>query len=106
MVVPRSWSDWFILGDVYAVGFGYDFSEFDLWWAAERKARENARVGRLIAWQDRQAKSDPVCALLSSIGGEVNRVYDYADYTEYYRIVIDEIERRLLNERLSFEYDE
>ncbi len=106
MVTPRSWSDWFILGDVYTVGFGYDFSEFDLWWAAERKARENARVGRLIAWQDRQAKSDPVCALMRSIGGEVNRVYDYADYTEYYRIVIDEIERRLTYERLSFEYEE
>ena len=106
MVVPRSWTDWFILGDVYTVGFGYDFSEFDLWWAAERKARENARVGRLIAWQDRQAKSDPVCALLKSIGGEVNRVYDYDDYIEYYRIVIDEIECRLKSEALSFEYDE
>ena len=106
MVVPRSWTDWFILGDVYTVGFGYDFSEFDLWWAAERKARENARVGRLIAYQDRQAKSDPVCALLKSIGGEVNRVYDYDDYIEYYRIVIDEIECRLKSEALSFEYDE
>lgn len=106
LVTPRSWSDWFILGDVYTVGFGYDFSEFDLWWAAERKARENARVGRLIAYQDRQAKADPVCALLKSIGGEVNRVYDYEDYTEFYRIVIDEIESRLKGERLSFEYDE
>ena len=106
LVTPRSWSDWFILGDVYTVGFGYDFSEFDLWWAAERKARENARVGRLIAYQDRQAKADPVCALLKSIGGEVNRVYDYEDYTEFYRIVIDEIESRLKGERLSFEYEE
>lgn len=106
LVTPRSWSDWFILGDVYTVGFGYDFSEFDLWWAAERKARENARVGRLIAYQDRQTKADPVCALLKSIGGEVNRVYDYEDYTEFYRIVIDEIEARLKGESLSFEYEE
>lgn len=106
LVTPRSWSDWFILGDVYTVGFGYDFSEFDLWWAAERKARENARVGRLIAWQDRQKKSDPVCALLKSVGAEVNRVYDYDDYAEYYRVVIDDIERRLRDDRLSFEYDE
>jgi hypothetical protein len=36
----------------------------------------------------------------------VNRVYDYADYTEFYRIVIDEIEARLKGERLSFEYEE
>ena len=95
MVIPRSWTDWFILGDVYTVGFGYDFSEFDLWWAAERKARENAQVGRLIAWQDRQIKSDPVCALLRSVGAEVHRVYDYGEYAEYYRIVIDAIEARL-----------
>ena len=105
-VTPRSWTDWFILGDVYSVGFGYDFSEFDLWWAAERKARENARVGRLIAYQDRQEKADPVCALLRSIGAEVNRVYDYADYTEFYRTVIDDIEARLKRERYEMEYGE
>ena len=95
MVCPRSWSDWFILGDVYAVGFGYNFSEFDLWWAAERKARENARVGRLIAWQDRQEKSDAVCALLAAVGADVRRIYDYADYEAFYDAVIDGIAREL-----------
>ena len=105
LVTPRSWSDWFILGDVYTVGFGYDFSEFDLWWAAERKARENARVGRLIAYQDRQEKADAVCALLKSVGAEVNRVYDYEDYAEFYRIVIDDIEQRMKAERLEWEYE-
>lgn len=95
VMCPRSWTDWFIMGDVYSVGFGYDFSEFDLWWAAERKARENAQVGRLIAYQDRQPKSEPVCALLRSVGAEVVRVYDYADYAEFYRIVIDDIEARM-----------
>ena len=97
-ISPLSWSDWFILGDVYSVGFGYDFSEFDLWWAAERKARENAAVGRLIAYQDRQEKSDPVCALLKSIGAEVVRVRDYDDYTQFYSIVIDDIEERIRGE--------
>ena len=105
VVTPRSWTDWFIMGDVYSVGFGYDFSEFDLWWAAERKARENARVGRLIAYQDRQEKADAVCALLKSVGAEVNRVYDYEDYAEFYRIVIDDIERRMKAERLEWEYE-
>lgn len=99
MVTPLSWTDWFILGDVYSVGFGYDFSEFDLWWAAERKARENADVGSLIAYQDRQEKSDPVCALLTSVGAEVRRIREYEDYNEFYRLVIDDIERRLGEER-------
>ncbi len=44
-----SWLDYFLLGEVYAVGFGFDPSEFDIWWAIERKARENARHGIIHA---------------------------------------------------------
>ena len=44
-----SWLDYFILGEVYAVGFGFDPSEFDIWWAIERKAREKAKHGMLHA---------------------------------------------------------
>lgn len=44
-----SWLDYFLMGDVYAVGFGFDPSEFDIWWAIERKAREKARNGTLHA---------------------------------------------------------
>lgn len=42
-----SWLDAFILGDVYVLGFGYDFSEFDLWWLLNRKKREKAPHGKL-----------------------------------------------------------
>ena len=45
----RSWLDYFLMGDVYAVGFGFEPSEFDIWWAVERKARENAGHGKLVA---------------------------------------------------------
>ena len=91
----KSWTDWFITGDIYSVGFGYDFSEFDLWWAAERKARENANVGRLVSYQDRQAKYDPVCALLDAVGAEVCRFREYDDYQAFYALVIDDLARRL-----------
>ena len=47
-----------------------------------------------------------MCALLRSIGAEVNRVYDYADYTEFYRAVIDDIEARLKREKYEMEYGE
>ena len=42
-----SWIDAFILGDVYILGFGYDLSEFDLWWLLERKEAEAADVGKV-----------------------------------------------------------
>ena len=45
-----SWLDYFLMGDVYGVGFGFDTSEFDIWWAIERKAREKAKHGRLCAY--------------------------------------------------------
>ncbi len=41
----KGWLDYFLLGDVYAVGFGFDLSEFDIWWAIERKSREHAAHG-------------------------------------------------------------
>ena len=49
----RCWLDYFILGDVWSVGFGLDVSEFDIWWAIERKAREkNAAHGVFKAYFD------------------------------------------------------
>lgn len=38
-----SWLDAFILGDVYVLGQGLDFSEMDLWWLINRKKREKAK---------------------------------------------------------------
>lgn len=46
----HGWLDYFLLGEVYAVGFGFDLSEFDIWWAIERKSREHARHGKLHAY--------------------------------------------------------
>ena len=41
----RSWADAFLFGDVYVLGFGFDVSEFDLWWLLNRKKHE-AGAGR------------------------------------------------------------
>lgn len=34
---PKSWVDYFLLGDVYIVGLGMDYSESDLWWLVNCK---------------------------------------------------------------------
>lgn len=41
----KSWADAFLFGDVYVLGFGFDVSEFDLWWLLNRKKRERADTG-------------------------------------------------------------
>ena len=38
--IPKSWTDCFLTGDVYVLGFGMDPSELDLWWLARCKARK------------------------------------------------------------------
>ncbi|MBE6910569.1 MAG: hypothetical protein E7474_13515 [Ruminococcaceae bacterium] len=42
----KSWADAFLFGDLYVLGFGFDVSEFDLWWLLNRKKRERADTGR------------------------------------------------------------
>ena len=46
----KGWLDYFLLGDVYAIGFGFDLSEFDVWWEIERKSREHAENGKVHAY--------------------------------------------------------
>ena len=36
---PQSWIDYFLLGNVYIVGFGMDLSEIDIWWLLNCKSR-------------------------------------------------------------------
>lgn len=59
-----SWVDAFILGDVYVLGFGYDLSEFDLWWLLERKAREKAETGKLFYFSPSSENFDEKTELL------------------------------------------
>jgi hypothetical protein len=40
----KSWVDLFLTKDVYIVGFGFDFSEMDLWWLAACKKKEFANT--------------------------------------------------------------
>lgn len=43
-----SWIDAFILGDVYIVGLGLDFSEIDLWWLLEYKRNNRDISGKTV----------------------------------------------------------
>ena len=43
-----SWIDAFVLGDVYILGFGMDFSEADLWWLVEYKRNHPEFCGKTV----------------------------------------------------------
>ncbi|MDO4803910.1 MAG: SIR2 family protein [Lachnospiraceae bacterium] len=43
-----SWPELFLFGDVYVIGFGFELSEFDLWWLLKRKQRERYGDGKVF----------------------------------------------------------
>lgn len=48
-----SWPELFLYGDVYILGLGMEFNEFDLWWLLRRKQREHYGDGRTYFYERR-----------------------------------------------------
>ena len=67
LIKCRGWLDYFVLSDVYAIGAGFDTSEFDIWWAIERKSRELANHGVLTAYMIDQTEGNAQKALFNSM---------------------------------------
>lgn len=94
----RSWADAFILGDVYILGFGFGFSETDLWWLLNRKKRERGSAGKTYFYElkpieeTNRAKLD----LLKLMGVRIvyNAVVD-GDWREAYERAVADIEKRV-----------
>ena len=63
--------DAFILGDVYILGFGFDLSEFDLWWLLNRKFNEKADHGHVYYLEPKSPVLDEKLELLKLLEVEV-----------------------------------
>ena len=48
-----SWPELFLYGDVYILGLGLEFNEFDLWWLLRRKQREQYADGKTYFYERR-----------------------------------------------------
>ena len=94
-----SWLDYFILGDVYSLGFGFDTSEMDLWWLLCRKKRERAPHGDLWFFEPARRSAEAKHALLEAY--QVKNVsLGFQDpkgeeYQAFYEAAVKEISRRL-----------
>lgn len=89
----RCWLDYFLLGNIYSVGFGLDVSEFDVWWAIERKAREKAKHGVFKAYLQEEKGETKQSILLDAMKAEYRFIPVYGgDYEEMYRRIIDDIQ--------------
>lgn len=96
--ILESWMDVFIMGDVYVLGFGFDFSEMDMWWMLNRKKRERAAHGSLFFYEPTAEKSKIKQMLLESYGAHIKNMgfeEKPADYKSFYKASIADIASRV-----------
>lgn len=98
----KSWTEAFILGDVYVLGYGFGFAESDMWWLLNRKKRETSKVGKTVFFElnppnhCNPAKLD----LLRLMGVEIiQKTVENGNWTGLYEQAITEIETRMENRR-------
>lgn len=88
---PLSWIDYFMLGDVYMLGFGLDPAEFDIWWLACCKKR-NSPNSKICYYSKETAREQEL--LLNAYG--LKKVSIEADgYLEFYRKALEKIKTEL-----------
>jgi hypothetical protein len=85
---PLSWIDYFLLGNVYIVGFGMNLSEMDIWWLINQKKRNFSDCGKIYFYEpnlDGEGKFD-IKMLAEAYGVEVHTkpVMKDSDYLPYY----------------------
>lgn len=99
--ILKSWLDAFIMGDVYVLGFGFDFSEMDLWWLLNRKKREKATHGNVYYYS--HVKGNEVrLSMLEAYGAIIENVGFYCapyDFKSFYHAAIEDIKTRVSNKK-------
>ena len=106
LVSINSWVDALLFGDVYVLGFGYDYSEQDLWWLLNRKANE-AKINKGKTYYYEPDTSDNVRikkSLLKVFGVETDDLdmgyKGNVNFKDFYKDAIEDIERRVKQKEL------
>lgn len=99
----RSWIDYLLMSNLYIIGFGFDFSELDLWWLLNRRMREKADVGKiyfyepLISGEDDNSKK--LFALkkmnVECMTFDFELKEDKSNFGVFYKKAIDDIKKKL-----------
>lgn len=90
--IIESWLEAFIMGDVYVLGFGFDYSEMDLWWLLNRKKKENADHGTV--WYFAPGEDPVKLSLLDAYGVQTEDLgfhVEPEDYKPFYTAAIEKI---------------
>lgn len=97
----RSWPELFLYGDIYIIGFGFDLSEFDLWWLMKRKQRERMGTGRVYFYEQPDSNS-LTQKMMRAHGAELPDVGATAgDYDDFYEKAFADIAERIRDNKAS-----
>ncbi len=85
-VIYKSWLDYFLMSDLYIVGLGLDFSEFDLWWILNRRMREKAKKGKIVFFAPKDIEENKKYVLdKMGVSVEIFGNVDPKDYIGLYK---------------------
>ena len=93
-----------IFGDVYVLGFGYDYSEQDLWWLLNRKANENKiEKGKTYYYEPGNDNRVRIKKSLLQVFGVITENLDMGyteeiNYRDFYSDAINDIIARINEE--------
>lgn len=93
--VPRSWIDYFMLGNIYVLGFGMDPSEIDIWWLVNCKKRNFSDHGKIRLYEpnlerDNRFAIKALCETFD-IWNDEAKANGNKQYIRYYNETIDKI---------------
>ena len=96
----KSWLDYFLMSNLYIVGLGMDFSEFDLWWILNRRMRENQKSGKITYFKTIYDDNNIVNALshlnINVQEIDVAEAYDITSfYIKFYKQVTEYIKKNI-----------
>lgn len=96
----HSWVELFFSSNVHIIGLSLDFSETDLWWILNKRARLNSTglVKNKVFFYVSENFDDEKEALLSSLGVQVIKSpVNEGDYYEFYNSAILKIQENVTN---------
>lgn len=92
----ESWIDYFLFGEVFVLGFGFDFSELDLWWLLGRRLSTNENRGQIHFYEPETNDNKIKHIALKDMGVDVQNLgfieeKNKVNYDEFYKKAIEKI---------------
>ena len=92
-----SWPELFLYGDVYVIGLGVYFCEYDLWWLLRRKQRERYADGKVYFYDNGKNEEDKIRDLLMQSHGVIINpgITKETNYDSFYKKALADIREKI-----------